>query len=89
MALNAEHAAAYRKLDEAVNDLHRILEVEQPDPPSAPTDYVLLVGYQYIDDDNDRGGIVCVYPKDGSQPAYITTGLLDIARQHIAGRGSR
>jgi hypothetical protein len=76
-----------RKLDEAVHELYRLLEQdtdEPDDPPGYPTDYVLIVGSMFIDnDDGGRLGCVSVFPKEGSQPAYITTGLVESARQSI------
>lgn len=46
-------------------------------------DAVLILGAQYIDDDGDRLGRVIVFPRHGSQPPYITLGLLDDARHLI------
>lgn len=47
------------------------------------TDAVLVLGAQYFDDDGDRVGRVIVFPRGGSQPAYITKGLLHDARRLI------
>lgn len=79
MTRSPEWVAAYRQLDAAVAELHRLMEQRDPDPPSFPTDYVLVVGAMYVDEDGDRGGVVRWFPKDGSQPGYITVGLLDSA----------
>jgi hypothetical protein len=40
------------------------------------TDAVLVFGVQEIDDNGDRNGHVSVFPRHGSQPPYITVGLL-------------
>ncbi|MFA4080492.1 hypothetical protein ONA92_02100 [Mycobacteroides salmoniphilum] len=58
------------------------------EPTSIPTDYVLVVGAQLIDDDGDRVGGVSYFPKGGSQPPYITAGLLEVARAMLAGQAN-
>jgi hypothetical protein len=81
-----EWRAAYAQLDAAVNELHRLIErdnAEPDDAPSVPTDYVLLVGWMLYDEDNDRVGGVNCFPKQGSQPDYITTGLVTTAQQTL------
>jgi len=57
-------------------ELHRLAEGRQPEPPAVPTDYVLVIGAMYIGDCGHRNGVTGTFPKDGSQPAYITKGLL-------------
>lgn len=47
------------------------------------TDAVLVLGAQYIDDDGDGLGRVIVFPRYGSQPPYITLGLLGEAGRLI------
>lgn len=77
--MDERRAAAYRKLDEAVRELTEISHTEDDDGDPTrymPTDYVLIVGVQGIDDDGDRVGYVTMLPKDGCQPRYITMGLL-------------
>lgn len=84
MTQTAEYEAAYRQLADAVEALHRLAEQANPEPPAVATDWVLLVGAMYIDDESgQRGGVVEVYPRDGSQPAYITTGLVIAAAQLV------
>ncbi|KAB7752773.1 DUF7213 family protein [Mycolicibacterium mucogenicum] len=78
-----ETVAAYQALDAAVMELHRLVEARNPEPPAVATDYVLVVGAMYIDSSGDRNGVVEVFPKDGSQPAYVTTGLLDSALRMV------
>ena len=51
------------------------------------TDTVLVVGMQCFDDDGERVGHVIVFPRGGSQPSYITTGLLHTAVNLIKGAG--
>lgn len=77
--MDERKAAAYRKLDEATRELAEISRAEDDDGDLTqymPTDYVLIVGLQGIDDDGDRVGYVTMFAKDGCQPRYITTGLL-------------
>lgn len=79
--MDERRVAAYRKLDEAVRELAAIVEAEDDDGPHCtPTDYVLIVGMQGIDDDGDRVGYAHLYPQQGSQPVYITSGLLTQAQ---------
>jgi hypothetical protein len=47
------------------------------------TDAVIVLGAQAIDEDGDRIGRVVVFPRHGSQPPYITLGLLDEAARLI------
>lgn len=76
--------AAYRKIDEAVNELIGIINDESDDKnPFVPTDYVVVVGTQCIDDEGDRIGSVTMFPKDGSQPHYITAGLVTVAQAFL------
>jgi hypothetical protein len=50
---------------------------------------VLVIGYQYVDDDGDRDGRVIAFPRNGCQPPYLTQGLLQGAKilvdQAVAG----
>lgn len=50
-------------------------------------DTVLVVGMQCFDDDGDRVGHVIVFPRGGSQPSYITGGLIHRAVELIKGAG--
>ncbi|SHQ63075.1 Uncharacterised protein [Mycobacteroides abscessus subsp. bolletii] len=76
--------AAYRKIDEAVNELISIANDEADDgQPAIPTDYVVVVGSQWIDDVGDRVGGICIFPRGGSQPSYITTGLVATAQAFL------
>lgn len=40
------------------------------------TDLVIIVGAQHVDDEGDRCGRTLVIPRNGSQPTYVTKGLL-------------
>lgn len=78
--------AAYARLDEVIAELHAILTEDSIEEHGdnaivgdVPTDAVLLIGSQYYGDDGDRNGVVSVCPRGGSQPAYITAGLLSMA----------
>lgn len=75
--------AAFGRLDEVVNEIHRLC-THTDEPVSLPTDYVLVVGSQLIDDDGDRIGGVSYFPEGGSQPPYITAGLSEVARAMLA-----
>jgi hypothetical protein len=87
-----EWRAAYAKLDEAVHELHRLMECANEIPAkrrAMPTDYVLVVGSMYLDSDSGRCGVVTYFPKDGTQPSYITIGLLTSTAQAIAAQQIR
>jgi len=78
-----EWKAAYQALDAAARELHRLIESEaDEDNPSTVCDYVLITGWMFVND-GDRVGGVSVFPQHGSQPAYITTGLLRTADASI------
>lgn len=53
------------------------------------TDAVIILGAQHIDEDGDRTGRVIIFPRHGSQPPYITSGLLadgrDLLRNAVRG----
>lgn len=78
MTSTERRKAAYAKLAEVVSELIDIANHEEDDDgmPMVPVDYVLVIGCQWITGDGDRRGGVGCYPKDGSQPPYITAGLL-------------
>lgn len=84
--MDERRAAAYQRLDEVVRELTAITEDESDDgqPRYTATGYVLIVGAQTIDNDGDRVGYVTVYPQGGSQPSYITTGLVAQAQGFLA-----
>jgi len=85
--MDERRAAAYQKLDEVVRELTAITEDESDDDGQlryTATDYVLIVGAQTIDNDGDRVGYVTLYPQGGSQPSYITTGLVAQAEGFLA-----
>lgn len=83
-----DRAAAYQQLENCITQLvaySRNSEDIDPeaDYPETPTDAVLVIGTQWIDSDGDRSGRVFVFPRTGSQPSYITTGLLQAALDAI------
>lgn len=85
--MDTELKAALNRLEDVVNEIHRLC-ADPDEPTSIPTDYVLVVGAQLIDDDGDRVGGVSYFPKGGSQPPYITAGLLEVARAMLAGQAN-
>lgn len=44
-----------------------------------PTEYLTIVGFQFIDDDGNRGGDVRMLYRDGSMPYWVAEGLLSRA----------
>ena len=80
MAETPELKAAYEELDLVVRKLVALAwPPEEDDHPSTVTDWVVVVGQQFYDDDGDRVGAVGLFPREGSQPSYITEGLLSSA----------
>lgn len=86
---DARRKAAYAKLDEVITELHALLTDESVDEHGdaaivgdVPTDAVLLIGSQYFDG-GDRQGVVTICPRNGSQPSYITAGLLAMATSRV------
>lgn len=80
---------AYIALDAAADALVAAAQAceevdEDCNYPETVTDLVLVVGTQWIDNDGDRGGRAFVFPRNGSQPYYITDGLLDAALKRVA-----
>ncbi|MEX3644475.1 DUF7213 family protein [Mycolicibacterium porcinum] len=72
--LAARRRDAYAKLDEAIEELSAVFcEVDG----EIPVDAVLIVGAQSVDDDGDRG----------SQPLYITSGLMSHGLAVLAHQG--
>lgn len=78
MADTPAQKAAYAKLDEAIDALVEAYRGTDhgSDDGDVAVDAVLLVGMQAVDEDGDRVGAVSCYPRYGSQPAYITHGLV-------------
>lgn len=72
-------AEACQALEEAI----RAIAEHTLDNDDIVTDAVIILGAQYIDDDGDRLGRVITFPRNGSQPPYITLGLLDAAQNLI------
>jgi hypothetical protein len=70
-------------MHEALEDALRRFAADQLDGDEVVTDAVLIIGAQHIDDAGDRCGRVFAVPYHGSQPYYITLGLIDAARSMI------
>jgi hypothetical protein len=84
-----ERKQAYEALDAAaaalVATVRACEEVDSEyDYPETITDLVLVVGTQWIDNDGDRNGRMMAFPRNGSQPYYITDGLLNAALKGTA-----
>jgi hypothetical protein len=86
---DARRKAAYAKLDEVIDELNRIYTEEAREEhgdvvsDDVATDAVLVIGSQSFDEDGDRTGCVTICPRGGSQPAYITAGLLAMATVRV------
>lgn len=74
----ATRDSAYAALEAAINAFTQYLGHDY-----VPVDAVLIIGVQWIDDDGDRIGGINIFPRNGSQPVYITTGLLEQAKAMI------
>lgn len=68
---------------QALENAIRALAAHALDADDIVTDAVIILGAQYIDDDGDRIGRVVTFPRHGSQPTYITLGLIDSAQNLI------
>ncbi|WP_156748609.1 hypothetical protein [Mycobacterium sp. 1465703.0] len=77
---------SFQALDSVIQALMHECHPDQLAAGAIPVDAVLVVGTQRIDDDGDRVGGVFVFPRNGSQPYYQTTGLLDAARDLLYAR---
>ncbi len=71
------------ELHQAFEDTLRHFAADRLDTDEVITDAVLIIGAQYIDDEGDRCGRVFALPYHGSQPYYITLGLIASARGMI------
>jgi hypothetical protein len=76
---DAARAAAFAALEDAITKIAAL----PCDCHAIPVDAVLLIGMQYIDDDGDRSGYVNIVARNGWQPAYITAGLLEMAKVSV------
>lgn len=63
-------------LDAAVNDY---------ETPQAliPTEHMTIVGFQFFNDDGERGGDVRMLFRDGSMPWWFARGLLEAAKSRV------
>ncbi len=84
-SLAERRAAAYAKLEEVVNELSAVIEEEEYEAEHAiPTAWVLVVGYDSIDtEDNSDSGQIGLYPRNGSQAAWKTGGIMRQALSRI------
>lgn len=69
----------YAEIDGLVAELQELVRVENADGDDVPetvVDWVLVAGFQFFEENGDRVGGVSIFPRGGSQPAYLTVGLL-------------
>ncbi len=77
-------AAAIKALEDAVEAFMALQrEMYEDYGDVLAVDAVLIVGAQWIDSEGDRCGDAGLLPRNGSQPAYITRGLVDDARAKL------
>src|SRR5687768_9135032 len=82
--MNAKRKALHEKLSEVVEGF-TALENDRPDVDLSEgsqmyaATYVLVIGYERVDDNGDSWGPVGAYPKDGSQPQWKMQGILGCA----------
>lgn len=68
---------------EALETAIRAIAEHGLDEDEVVTDAVIIIGAQHIDKDGDRLGRTLTFPRHGSQPPYITLGLIDAAQALI------
>ena len=67
----AKSKAAFELLDQAIAACVGLSGCD-----GVPVDAVLIVGIQHVDSDGARLGHVEVYPRSGTQPSYLTRGII-------------
>lgn len=80
--MDDDRKAAYEALNDAAEALVSLVRVED-DEGETITDTVLIVGTQWYDGDGDRCGRIMMFPRNGSQPYYITAGMLQSGLRHL------
>lgn len=76
--------AAYEKLAEVVQELSDLDETEPGCPPSMPTAWVLIVGYEAFSEElAGMSGSTGIYPKGGCQPQWKTAGIIHQASSRM------
>lgn len=84
-SIDDRRKAAYEKLREVVEELSAIAEEARGDQDvNAATAWCLVVGYEFMDIDNELGGFTMMFPKDGSQATWKTRGLLTQVLEDIS-----
>ncbi|AOE44905.1 hypothetical protein BI084_gp93 [Gordonia phage Terapin] len=90
-SLEEREKAAYEKLAEVVTELTAIRDEMYPldssDEAEVPTCWVLCVGYESMPNGQHPGldGSVTIFPRDGRQPGWKTSGLLGECLSHMEG----
>lgn len=79
----------YRRLNDLIDEFVEQQQNEDDEYPETATDAVLLIGTQFVEHSGDRGGRLLMFPRDGSQPYYITQGLLHAGMNAIDTCGER
>lgn len=73
------HGEAVQALEHAIKEVAELMAEDG----EVVTDAVLILGVQSIGNDGSRDGRVLGFPRNGSQPPYITTGLVDSFHDRI------
>ncbi|AMS02637.1 hypothetical protein BJD55_gp129 [Gordonia phage Yvonnetastic] len=86
--LESRRVAAYAKLEQVVQELSDISDEEADGElePNVPTAWALVIGFDYVSDDGGSGGYTGIYPRDGQQAGWKTTGILSQALAYLSGK---
>lgn len=90
-SLEERESEAYAKLEEVVQELTAIRDERDPldasEEMEVPTCWVLCVGYESIPQSHRSGmdGSTTIFPRDGRQPGWKTSGLLGECLHRMTG----
>lgn len=83
--IDERKAAAYTKIQEAVDELTACLDQSGDGETYMPVAHVLLIGGKRYDDEGRSEGCVYVCPAHGKQANWETEGLLSSALASVQG----